>query len=145
MYQTTKTNKKLIPALRGCPHQKFVYYGCGEEKIEGNIHYKPFCTEAFISDLASTKAVITNGGFTLISEAIYLHKPILCNPIEKHYEQFLNAEMVTKMGYGASTTDISPEEIETFIAEIPQYQQHLSGYKQSGNEALFGRIDTLLA
>jgi uncharacterized protein (TIGR00661 family) len=94
--------------------------------------------------LASAKAVITNGGFTLISEAIFLHKPILCNPIEKHYEQFLNSEMVTKLGYGKVTNGISTEEIQSFIGQIPTYQKNLSNYQQQGNEKLFLQLNTLL-
>lgn len=130
VYQTTKTNKKLIPALHGCRREQFIYYGCEEEKQDKNICYKKFSTAEFIADLASAKAVITNGGFTLISEAIFLHKPILCNPIEKHYEQFLNSEMVTKLGYGKVTNGISSEEIQSFVDQILTYQKNLSSYQQ---------------
>jgi uncharacterized protein (TIGR00661 family) len=144
VYQSTQTNKKLIPALHGCPDEQFIYYGCEIEKQDKNICYKKFSTQEFIADLASAKAVITNGGFTLISEAIYLHKPILCNPIEKHYEQFLNSEMVIKLGYGKTTNDISVEQIQAFVEELPQYQKNLSEYQQQGNEKLFAQIDRLL-
>lgn len=144
VYQSTKTNKKLVPALHGCPDEQFIYYGCDEEKQDKNIYYKKFSTAAFISDLASAKAVITNGWFTLISEAIYLHKPILCNPIDKHYEQFLNSEMVTKLWYGKTTNNISAEEIRLFIEKIPTYQKNLSQYQQQGNEKLFEKIAILL-
>lgn len=144
VYQSTHTNQKLIPALHGCHEQQFIYYGTEQEKHDQNIWYKKFSTAEFIADLASAKAVITNGGFTLISEAIYLHKPILCNPIEKHYEQFLNAEMVTKLGYGKSTNNISTQEIETFLREISKYEDSLSCYKQRGNNELFQRLNILL-
>lgn len=144
VYQTTHTNKKLIPALLGCPDEQFIYYGSDEEKQDRNISYKKFSTKEFINDLASAKAVITNGGFTLISEAIFLHKPILCNPIEKHYEQFLNSEMVTQLGYGKATQSISPSEIQVFIHQISTYQKNLSQYRQAGNEKLFQKLDTLL-
>ncbi len=144
VYQSTQTNKKLIPALHACPEEQFIYYGGDDEKQDKNICYKKFSTAEFISDLASAKAVITNGGFTLISEAIYLHKPILCNPIEKHYEQFLNSEMVTKLGYGKTTNDISPQEIQTFLHELPKYREHLGQYEQQGNEKLFSQLAALL-
>ncbi len=144
VYQTTQTNQNLIPALHGCPDQTFIFYGCDREKQDKNIFYKKFCTETFITDFASAKAVITNGGFTLISEAIYLHKPILCNPIEKHYEQFLNSEMVTKLGYGTTTSDISSQTIDDFLGQISSYQTNLNTYQQGGNEMLFKRIDELL-
>ena len=94
VYQSTKTNKKLIPALHNCSNENFIYYGCGEDKQDKNIHYKKFLETEFIQDFITAKAVITNGGFTLIGEAVYLHKPIFCNPIDNHYEQYLNSEMV---------------------------------------------------
>lgn len=144
VYQSTQTNKKLVPALHGCREEQFIYYGYNEEKQDKNICYKKFSAAEFITDLASAKAVITNGGFTLISEAIFLHKPILCNPIEKHYEQFLNSEMVTKLGYGKVTNNISAEEIHAFVDQIPTYQNNLSSYEQQGNEKLFEKIETLL-
>ncbi len=144
VYQSTQTNKKLIPALHGCPDEQFIYYGCEEEKQDKNICYKKFSTAEFIIDLASAKAVITNGGFTLIGEAIFLHKPILCNPIEKHYEQFLNSEMVTKLGYGKVAHDISAEEIQVFVDEIPTFQKNLSQYQQKGNDKLFEKLEKLL-
>ncbi len=144
VYQTTRTNKKLIPALHGCPDEQFIYYGGEEEKQDKNICYKKFSTAEFVADLASAKAVITNGGFTLISEAIFLHKPILCNPIEKHYEQFLNSEMVTKLGYGKVANGISAREIQSFVDQIPTYQKNLSNYQQRGNEKLFEQLNTLL-
>jgi len=144
VYQTTNTNKKLIPALHGCPGEQFIYYGCDEERQDKNICYKKFSTADFIADLGSAKAVITNGGFTLISEAIYLHKPILCNPIEKHYEQFLNSEMVTQLWYGKVTNAISAEEIQRFVHEISIYQKNLSHYQQQGNKKLFDQLATLL-
>jgi len=115
VYQSTKTNKKLIPALHSCRDQVFIFYGHDEEGVDRNIHFKRFCTDDFITDLASAKSVITNGGFTLISEAIFLHKPLLCIPIERHYEQSLNAEMVAKLGYGMLTSDISALIIHDFM------------------------------
>ncbi len=144
VYQTTKTNKKLIPALHNCPQENFIYYGCEEERQEGNIYYKKFSETQFIKDFTSAKAVITNGGFTLIGEAIYLHKPIFCNPIKNHYEQYLNSGMVEKLGYGKYTKSITAEDIQDFIENLPQYRKNLSEYRQLGNEKLFKKLETLL-
>lgn len=52
--------------------------------------------------------------------------------------------MVTKLGYGKSTTSISAEEIQTFIDQIPTYQKNLSHYQQQGNRQLFEKLETLL-
>ena len=39
-------------------------------------------------------AVITSAGFTLLGEAVYLHKPVLAIPVEGQFEQILNAHYV---------------------------------------------------
>lgn len=144
VYQSTKTNQKLIPALHNCPNEKFIYYGCGEDKQDKNIHYKKFLETEFIQDFITAKAVITNGGFTLIGEAIYLHKPIFCNPIDKHYEQYLNSEMVEKLGYGKYTKSITEEEIQDFIEHLPKYRKQLRKYGQEGNTALFAKLNDII-
>lgn len=53
-----------------------------------------------IADLASCRAVVINGGFSLIPEAVFLHKPECTIPISAQFEQWLNAAEVEKMGYG---------------------------------------------
>ncbi len=144
VYQTTKTNRKLTPALHNCPNENFIYYGCDEDKQEKNIHYKKFSETQFIQDFASAKAVITNGGFTLIGEAVYLHKPIFCNPIHHHYEQYLNSDMVEKLGYGKYTKSITAEDIHGFIMNLSKYRKKLRKYQQEGNVALFTKLTDVI-
>ena len=48
-----------------------------EEVVEGNLRFQPFSEDKFISDLATSRAVIGGGGFTLMGEAVYLQKPML--------------------------------------------------------------------
>ena len=57
--------------------------------------------------LKQTKAIITNGGFTVISEALYLKKPIFSIPIKNQFEQALNAKFVEKLGAGVYKTSCS--------------------------------------
>jgi uncharacterized protein (TIGR00661 family) len=61
------------------------------EVVEGNLRYQPFGEATFIDDLASCRAVIAGGGFTLMGEAVYLHKPMLAVPVGRQFEQVLNA------------------------------------------------------
>ena len=37
-----------------------------EEQVEGNLRYRPFSEAGFIDDLATARAVIAGGGFTLM-------------------------------------------------------------------------------
>ena len=38
------------------------------------------------------------GGFTLMGEAVYLHKPMLAVPLHRQFEQVLNARSTRKYG-----------------------------------------------
>lgn len=141
VYQTTDTNKDLLPALFSCPDEKFVFYGCNQNKKQNNVSFKKFSEKDFIRDFATAKAVITNGGFTLISEAIFLGKPILSNPIVGQYEQDLNGNMIEKLGYGKRVDVINEDNIKSFLYSLKTYRKNLSKYKQDGNKKLFSELD----
>jgi uncharacterized protein (TIGR00661 family) len=141
VYQTSDTNENLLPSLSAISKQKFVVYGFNMDKKMANVILKKYSSEGFIKDLSSAKAVITNGGFTLISEALCLRKPLLCNPIETQYEQIMNGVYIEKLGYGAMAETISQEAIEQFILNLKKYEKNLQGYQQKDNSELFKIVD----
>ncbi len=141
VYQSTKTYQKLIEILKQLPEQ-FVIYGFDRESQEGNLTFKRFDDKArFLTDLAHAKAVITTGGFTLISESVYLHKPMLIVPIEKHFEQFLNAEYVKQHQYGDSSRDLTAEKIKQFLGHLPQYQNFPERWT---NQQFYNAVDKVI-
>src|SRR5688500_1580886 len=50
--------------------------GLAEEKRDGTLRYLPFSEAGFIADLASCRAVVGPGGFTLMGEAVFLRRPM---------------------------------------------------------------------
>ena len=48
--------------------------------------------------------MVVNGGFSAVSEAVVLRKPVIVIPVENHAEQFINALLVEKAGLGLSAT-----------------------------------------
>ncbi len=74
-----------------------------EDQVEGNLTYRPFSEKGFIEDLASSIGVVAGGGFTLMGEAVYLHKPMLAIPLERQFEQVMNSRYLEKDGYGKWT------------------------------------------
>jgi uncharacterized protein (TIGR00661 family) len=116
-----------------------------EEVVEGNLRYQPFSEPGFIADLASCRAVIAGGGFTLMGEAVYLHKPMLAVPLGGQFEQVLNARYLAHEGYGRAADDLDdPGVIHDFIAAIPACEAKLAGYAQDGNRAIFAALDGFL-
>lgn len=142
VYQTSKSQNNLVDILNQIPEEKFYVYGFDQDKDYGNVKMRPFSEDDFIKDLASAKAVVTNGGFTLISESVYLKKPVCSIPVKNQFEQYVNAAYIEKKGYGKFFESISLENIKDFIKGIPKYERKLAKYSQEGNKILFRNIDS---
>ena len=116
-----------------------------EEVVEGNLRYQPFGEATFIDDLASCRAVIAGGGFTLMGEAVYLHKPMLAVPVGRQFEQVLNARYLALEGYGRAAENLDdPSTVHDFIAAIPGCEARLASYDQVGNTEIFAALDSFL-
>jgi uncharacterized protein (TIGR00661 family) len=145
VYQTATNQGNLVEILQQLPDQEFRVYGFNKDEAHGNVLLRPFSEAGFIAELAGCRAVLTNGGFSLISEAIYLHKPVCAVPIPAQFEQWLNAAEIEKRGYGRHFAAITAENVQAFLGELPAYEAALRTYQQRGNEVLFERLRDLLA
>lgn len=145
VYQSATTQSNLVPLLQAMPGQEFRVYGFNKEESHGNVQLKAFSEQGFINDLASARAVVTNGGFSLISEAVFLHKPICAIPIPAQFEQFLNAAEVEKLGYGRHFESLTADNLKAFLYDLTGFEAALAGYSQDGNNELFQRLDQALA
>jgi uncharacterized protein (TIGR00661 family) len=145
VYQSATTQSNLVPLLQNLPNQEFRVYGFNKEESHGNVQLKAFSEQGFIDDLASARAIITNGGFSLISEAVFLHKPICAIPIPAQFEQFLNAAEVEKLGYGRHFQALTADHLKAFLYDLTGFKTALASYRQDGNGVLFRQLDALLA
>ncbi|MEM4263701.1 MAG: glycosyltransferase family protein [Candidatus Woesearchaeota archaeon] len=143
VYQTSKTNKVLHDVLKKSNHNCIIY-GFDIEETDCNIVHKKFNEKEFFDDLASCKALITNGGFTLISEALHLKKPILSNPIASTFEQVVNAYYLDKLGYGLMAEKLDSAVLNRFLKQLPKYVKNLESYKKEGNSMFFNRLGELI-
>ena len=137
VYQSATTQQNLVPLLQQLPDQQFRIYGFNKQESHDNVQLCAFSEAGFIADLASCRAVVTNGGFSLISEAVFLHKPICAIPIPAQFEQWLNAAEVEAMGYGRHFAAITADNLRAFLYGLAGFETVLAGYRQQGNEVLF--------
>jgi uncharacterized protein (TIGR00661 family) len=148
VYQTAEGNADLAQTLAKTGLECRIYgmrRGIQEEQVEGTLRYQPFSEAGFIDDLASARAVIAGGGFTLMGEAVYLHKPMLAVPLEHQFEQVLNARYLEREGFGRAADTLSdPKTVLDFVQAIPACEEKLARYAQDGNKQLFARVDELL-
>jgi uncharacterized protein (TIGR00661 family) len=111
------------------------------EEVKGSLRYRPFEERTFIADMASARAVISGGSFTVMSECVYLHKPLLSLPVAGHIEQVINARYLERERYGALAEQLDQLTLEHFLSKLPLYEERLASYKQDGNHALFDALD----
>jgi uncharacterized protein (TIGR00661 family) len=63
-----------------------------------NIKFEQINEKKFIKALLSSKGVISSSGFSTLSEALYLSKPLITIPINSHFEQIYNSSIIEKLG-----------------------------------------------
>ncbi|MBE6495411.1 MAG: glycosyltransferase [Methanobrevibacter thaueri] len=140
VYQTSKESGKLVKRLKALKDENFIVYGFNKEEVDGNLTYKMFNEDVFYDDLASAKAVVCNGGFTFISEAITLKKPIYSVPAKGNFEQILNGYYVQRLGYGEYHEVMSAKRLEKFLKKLPKYQEKLSKVKNYNNDGIIKEL-----
>lgn len=145
VYQTAEGHDSLARVLSQVDIECRVYgmhRGLTEERVEGNLRHRPFSEAGFIDDLATSRAVIAGGGFTVMGEAVYFHKPMLVVPLRGQFEQTLNARWLQHLGYGQYATEIAdPQQVRSFLDTIDACTDALAGYTQDGNRDLLGALD----
>ena len=140
VYQTSRESVKLVRKLKALKDEKFIVYGFNKDEVDGNLTYKPFNEDVFYDDLASAKAVISNGGFTFISEAISLKKPIYSVPALGNFEQTLNGYYVERLGYGEYHEVMNAQRVKNFLERLPKYKKRLSTVKKTNNDGIIKEL-----
>jgi uncharacterized protein (TIGR00661 family) len=144
VYQTASGDSALLDCLRATPELRFRVYGAGTAASSGNVELRPFDEAAFLADLASSRAVLTNGGFSAISEALYLGKPVLSMPLSHQGEQQLNAAWLSKLGLGLHARRVSREALRALLA-LPPSPRGVDPRLRSGTRDFLNAMDRALA
>jgi uncharacterized protein (TIGR00661 family) len=145
VYLADRTFHGLLPLLEGRDRQ-FVVYGIGKQPPRGNLEFKDKSLEGFAEDMARCRYVISNAGHSLISEALYLGKPVLAFPRALEFEQFLNAHFLAKLGLGSYRTSLreAAAALDEFESNLGSYETTISKKRFFGNDRLKARVEELI-
>lgn len=132
VYQTSISTEFITGILKKID-ETFIIYGFNKELVDENLIFKRFNEDDFYHDIASAKAVVANGGFTVLSEALYLKKPIFSLPIRHQFEQVINGQFIEKLGAGVYKMDFCKEDLEDFLQNLKSYKKNLKSYNP-GNQ-----------
>ena len=144
LFYQTFPEDGLLEALRGVD-AVFRVYGLNRHEDRGNLQLREFSEDGFLSDLASCRAVVATGGFSLMSEAVYLGKPYLAVPVGGQFEQILNALYLQELGYGEYHTALTADAIGEFLTRSDAYADNLRAHRQDGNADILAALDALLS
>lgn len=148
VYQTMTSNTALIEELRKSGLECRIYgyrRDLTEPVREDNLVFKPFSEAGFIDDLRTARGVVGGGGYTLMSEAVYLRKPMLSVPIGGQFEQVLNALYLEQLNYGMYAKALDGKVLGQFLERLDGCAKALEGYSQDGNRVLLEKLDEQLA
>jgi uncharacterized protein (TIGR00661 family) len=108
-------------------------YGTRLVGARGRLLFRPPGLDPFLSDLASSRAVISTAGNQLVGEAMALGKPLLVMP-EATVEQRLNAREIVRLGIGEqlSLSGLTAESIVRFLARAPAYAERCRARAHDG-------------
>jgi uncharacterized protein (TIGR00661 family) len=143
VYQTAEGHEALPSVLAKCGLECRCYglrRDIEQEQVEGNLRYRSFDERTFIADLASSRAVISGGSFTVMSECVYLHKPLFSLPVGGQVEQIVNARYLQASGYGRTAPEIDTPALQAFLTALPECEEKLANYRQDGNRVLFDAL-----
>jgi uncharacterized protein (TIGR00661 family) len=115
--------------------------GPAEGTTDGNLEFKPRSNEGFVEDLRTARGVVAGGGFSLMSEAVYLGKPMLAMPLVGQFEQLMNSRYLEREGFGLAAIEPTHEVLDRFIGGLDGFERRLGEYEQRGNERTLQAVE----
>ena len=115
VYLAWENLNNIISVFEKISNNFIIYTNTESIKKYGNITLKPFSNIPFKRDLIKCSGLITNGGFELPSEALFLGKPMLCKPLGGQPEQQHNVEILQELKYATICNKIDIHNVENWI------------------------------
>ncbi len=144
VYQSNTTHKALIDFLHAATDRTCYVFGYDRsEGRDGNVIFMKKSEQVFLDLLEGCSYVIQGGGHTLMTEALFLGKPIFTLPIMAMVEQRLNALYVERLGYGmqADIRCLTPKLLQIFEERKTFFQHNIAQKDFFGNNLVFTLVD----
>jgi len=148
-YNQPEGSDYVLDRLRQVDARFIVYNFDPPEPPEAypNLTFKQPSLDGFLDDLARSRAVVCTAGFTLISEALYLGKPLLVVPNQGIFEQTLNALFLQREHLGHTVIDrpLRVPDVASFLNQLNGYTERLRNRPTSGNKEAVVCIEGILS
>jgi uncharacterized protein (TIGR00661 family) len=119
----TQSVDELLDIFAKFPDHRFTcFVDAQAAAVPGNVTLMGSDRPSFIDSLRRSAAVISTAGHNLITEALYLHVPMFLLPFA-HYEQQLNARIVSDEGLGCAAPRLSEANLAAFFDTLDVYRR----------------------
>ncbi|MBK8204297.1 MAG: hypothetical protein IPK68_18940 [Bdellovibrionales bacterium] len=113
-----------------------------------NVRFYRHGESGFDSILIASHGIISTAGHTLLSESMYLGKPVYALPLPI-YEQQLNARIIAENKFGISEPSITESGLRTFLANLETYSENIRNdrkvlLKEPGNSLVIEEIERII-
>jgi uncharacterized protein (TIGR00661 family) len=139
-----RISETAIDALRSGGIPSRIYGGREDvtaDEHDGSLLYRPFSNESFVEDLRTARGVVASAGYSLMSEAVYLRKPMLALPLAGQFEQAMNARYLEQMGFGTCDLTLDHASLERFLEREHEHAGALATYEQDGNDEALEMVE----
>ena len=135
----------LLDALAGVPAD--VYGLDPATPAPPGVRLREPSRAGFLADLAAARAVVATAGFTLLSEALHLGKPVLALPNRGFFEQTVNALALVDQCRGEAVLgrQVRQSDVAGFLGRADAYRRPPAADGAAGRERAADVIEGVLA
>ncbi|MEA3379047.1 MAG: glycosyltransferase family protein [Nanoarchaeota archaeon] len=119
--------KKVDKCARNFPAEKFIVFGARKLRSSKLEHHN--FKDNFLEYIKVSKAVISLGGKSSLSEIVIFKKPSLIYPIQDHIEQTLNAYELRKYALIRNSLKNVEADLRKLLKNINSYQKKMDSLK----------------
>lgn len=116
VYLSGSALDQIEELTRPFPDVRFFIYGKVDRAVDRhNLHIRPYDRTGFLGDLFEASGVVTNAGFSLISESLHLGKKVLVRPLRRQPEQYLNGKLLRDLSLTTVTRELSCDVLASWL------------------------------
>ena len=97
--------------------------------------------QRFLDMLARCEGIVTTAGFETMAEAMYLAKPLMLNPLNRHFEQHCNAVDGTQAGAAVESHDFDLDRLVSFVKRYNYDATPFRAWVQQAEEMFVREIE----
>ena len=117
--------------------------------LPGNVNVHRTGDASFYEVLQKCAGIVTTAGHSLLSEAMYLRKPVYALPLPV-YEQQMNAHVIDVNGFGIGRPHLTEPQLAEFLGGLPDFAANIRNDKAvllhgSGDQRIIRQLERKLA